>query len=257
VAFRHAFFQEVADDPRLFGLAPVLLFRTLGESLPGGMTQGATLWALAHDFVRRNSRAVSRAGHLGEGADLGDALFDAMTSGSAFIFSTEEWDEVWRRVGRGDGKIRLDHPEMLEELDAISAQVPSETTAEYPFVLSAGERRAFTANTTVRDPEWRTKDREGALFIHPDDARSLNIGDGARARIHTAQRSVEVLVEWNERMRPGHVSLPNGQGLDYPNERGDLERVGVAPNELTSLSAQDKFVGTPWHKSVPARIEAV
>jgi hypothetical protein len=51
-------------------------------------------------------------------------------------------------------------------------------------------------------------------------------------------------------MQPGHVSLPNGLGLAY----GDAT-AGVAPNELTSSEDRDPFVGTPWHKHVPARLE--
>ncbi len=32
---------------------------------------------------------------------------------------------------------------------------------------------------------------------------------------------------------------------------------GAAPNELTSGDDRDWLAGTPWHKHVPARIEAV
>ena len=32
---------------------------------------------------------------------------------------------------------------------------------------------------------------------------------------------------------------------------------GVAPNELTASEDRDPFVGTPWHKHVPARVERV
>ena len=256
-AFRNEVFRALADDPGLFAVAPVVLYRTLGAALPEGMAQGAAVWALAHDFARRNEAAVQAAGHEGNGGALGDTLFDAMLEGTAVKFSSEDWEAVWQRVRRGEGKIRLDQPEMLAELAVVAAEVPNETSAEFPFVLSAGERRAFTANTVVRDPEWRRKDREGALFIHPDDARSLNLGDGSLARVHTARRSVEVQVALNDRMHPGHVSLPNGQGVDYPGVDGSLERVGISTNDLTSLEDRDKFVGTPWHKSVPVRIEAI
>jgi hypothetical protein len=34
-------------------------------------------------------------------------------------------------------------------------------------------------------------------------------------------------------------------------------RTGVAPNELTAAEDRDHFVGTPWHKSVPARVQRV
>jgi hypothetical protein len=54
-------------------------------------------------------------------------------------------------------------------------------------------------------------------------------------------------------MQPGHISLPNGLGVSYPGTDG----VGAAPNELTSVTDRDRFVGTPWHKSVPARLERI
>jgi len=71
----------------------------------------------------------------------------------------------------------------------------------------------------------------------------------------TRRAEVEVTVELNDRMQPGHVSLPNGLGLDYPGEGGERRPVGVAPNDLTDAEHRDPIAGTPWHKSVPARIE--
>jgi hypothetical protein len=32
-------------------------------------------------------------------------------------------------------------------------------------------------------------------------------------------------------------------------------RKGVSLNELTDHMSRDRFVGTPWHKRVPVRIE--
>jgi hypothetical protein len=53
------------------------------------------------------------------------------------------------------------------------------------------------------------------------------------------------------------VALPNGQGVDYPDEGGEPVLTGVPTNELTSLEWRDPRAGTPWHKHVPARVEAV
>ena len=66
-----------------------------------------------------------------------------------------------------------------------------------------------------------------------------------------------MVVELTDRMHRGHVSLPNGLGLGYPGRDGEVILHGTAPNELTSLHLRDEYVGTPWHKSVPARLEAV
>ncbi|MEZ4283082.1 MAG: hypothetical protein R3F21_26105, partial [Myxococcota bacterium] len=56
-------------------------------------------------------------------------------------------------------------------------------------------------------------------------------------------------------MQPGHVSLPNGTGLAHSG--GSDGYGGIAPNELTRSEDRDPIAGTPWHKSTPARIEAL
>ena len=124
-------------------------------------------------------------------------------------------------------------------------------------MLSAGERRAFTANDILRDPSWRKRDADGALRVSVEDADALGLVDGARARITTAAGSAEAIVEVSETMLPGHASLPNGFGVDFVDADGQTRVPGVAPNALTSTDWRDAYAGTPWHKHVPARIEAV
>ena len=59
----------------------------------------------------------------------------------------------------------------------------------------------------------------------------------------------------SDTMQAGHISLPNGLGVDYPDDEGGMATSGVAPNELTWSELRDDFAGTPWHKHVPARVE--
>lgn len=254
--FREAVFTKLAEDPALLGIAPGLLYRTLGTVLPAGMRNAATLWAVCHQYAMSSRAALLATGLEGEGMDLGDALFDALVSEpSGVIFSREQWSDVWARVP--GGTVQLELPDLLADVAQLNTESPEETTAEFPFLLSAGERRSFTANTIIRNPEWRRKDAQGALFINPDDAARLNLGEGSTARISTRAGAQDVLVALNDRMHKGHVSLPNGMGLDYPDAEGVLKKTGTSPNELTSSELRDEYVGTPWHKSVPARIEAV
>ena len=127
----------------------------------------------------------------------------------------------------------------------------------YPFVLAAGERRSGTANTIYRNPAWRKKDVAGALRMNPDDAERLGVGEGGRVRIITKRGSAETTIEITDSLRAGHVTLPNGRGLEYPDSSGERVTSGVAPNELTASEDRDWLAGTPWHKHVRARIEAV
>ncbi|MEM7218123.1 MAG: molybdopterin-dependent oxidoreductase [Pseudomonadota bacterium] len=258
-AFRNAVFAGLAADPALMTVAPAVLHRTLGARL-GDLQPAAVLWPVMQRFAATEAAAVRASGVEAADADLGDALFDhVINSPSGAVFSTETWEAAWARVATPDRKIRLNQPEMIQEMAALNDEAPYTPSAEFPFVLSAGERRAFTANTIIRDPDWKRKDRDGALRIHPEDARSLNLGEGALARITTCVGAVDAVVELCDRMQAGHVALPNGAGLVYPDiDDAGRERVfGPAPNELTSRHDRDKFAGTPWHKSVPARLEAI
>ncbi len=73
----------------------------------------------------------------------------------------------------------------------------------------------------------------------------------------TSRGSAEAVVEVTDAMLPGHISLPNGQGVDYPSESGEPVLTGVPANELTATDWRDPLARTPWHKHVPARVEAV
>ena len=73
-------------------------------------------------------------------------------------------------------------------------------------------------------------------------------------RLTTRTGSVVVALAVSDSMQPGHIALPNGLGVGYPIDARE-HTTGVAPNELTATLDRDPFVGTPWHKHVPARVE--
>jgi hypothetical protein len=66
-----------------------------------------------------------------------------------------------------------------------------------------------------------------------------------------------VTVALDDSMPLGAIALPNGLGLDVLDADGTLRRTGTAPNELTRAEDRDPIAGTPWHKYVPARLEAL
>jgi anaerobic selenocysteine-containing dehydrogenase len=254
--FAQAFFAALAANPKLERVLPVVLYRTLGPTLADGAAAAAPLWGICQLFALHHGDSLRRAGYTGE--NPGEQLFDAiLTSPSGVVFAVDEYDASWRRVRTPEGKLHLAIPELLAELPTLAGGDPGATSAEFPFVLSAGERRSSTANTIFRDPRWRKKDGDGALRVSPADALRLGLRDGGRARLTTKRGSVEAVVEVSAMMQPGHVSLPNGLGCTYPDEAGRPRRPGVPPNELTASGDRDAIAGTPWHKHVPARLEAI
>ena len=113
-----------------------------------------------------------------------------------------------------------------------------------------------TANSICRAPLGGMMAAGGGVRITPAAARALGAATGEPVRLTTRRDSVVVAVEVSDTMQRGHVALPNGLGLGYPTPGGE-RTTGVAPNELTASEDRDWIAGTPWHKHVAARVEAV
>lgn len=255
--FGATFMALSVAQPQLAKLAPYILYETFGETLPAHMRGAAVLWGAAQMCAAANPDAVARAGFTGAGLAPGNALFDKiLESDTGVVFTADTWDTVWNYVTRKDRRFTIVIDDLLEQTRNLATARSSWTTDEFPLILAAGERRSFTANTIIRNPDWRRRDRDGTLRVNPDDAAALGISDGDHARLVTSGGSAEVLVEISVMMQRGNIALPNGLGVDFPDAEGAVS-AGVAPNELTTAELRDEFAGTPWHKYVPARLEAI
>ncbi|WP_081821463.1 molybdopterin-dependent oxidoreductase [Rhodococcus sp. UNC23MFCrub1.1] len=237
-------------DKRSVPVAAYLLYATLGPTLPDGATSASVMWALSQKIFHEHPGSVRAAGHRNA-----EALFTAILENRSGVeITVDDLDGgAWNYVPAANRPIQLAITPLLESLTALTGKNPSHVSDEFPFVLSAGERRAFTANTIFRDDTWRKRGGNGALRICPVDAEKLGLSEGSSARITTAKGSAMAHVEITDTMQPGHIALPNGFGLDLPGSA----RVGVAPNELTDAARRDEYSATPWHKNVPARVDAM
>ena len=115
----------------------------------------------------------------------------------------------------------------------------------------AGRHFSMNANTLMRNPAWNKGRRDCTLLIHGEDAESLGIRDGQAVRVTTEAGSVEIEAEVTETAHRGHVVIPHGFGMVY-----DGKTYGVNVNRLTKNTNRD-WLGTPMHRYVPCRIEAV
>jgi len=256
--FGVAFMTYMAQNPDKAKVGSLILYRTLGQALPEGLAPAAGLWFLAHGVANSYGKQLRRAGIDDSQMSLGDALFTkVLESDDGVVFTDHEYEEAWELARVNDKRIRINIPEMLELFEQLSSKPTTYASAEFPLILSAGERRSNTANGIYRDPAWRKNDHDGALAISPQDAQAYGLSDGDRVRITTAAGTAEPVVMIDEDMHEGHISLPNGYGLEFPDEKGEHFVHGIAPNELTSLDWKDEIAGTPWHKHVPARLERI
>lgn len=229
-----------------------ILYKTLGKTLPKGAESGALILPLALDYANKHFEAVKRSGVQGNKYTLGGNLFNKIISSkSGTIVSKHEFEDLWGFIKNKDGKIHLEIDRALEELESLKDA--DDLMDGYPFVLMAGERRSYNANQIFRNPEWRKVDKQGVLRIHSEDASKLELAGGDAARVVSKNGQQEVIVDIDDSVRIGMVTLPHGYGYKYKGGEQD----GPALNELTLGNHCDPFTKTPYHKYVPVRLEKV
>lgn len=257
-AFAAEFRSMMSANPQLAALGALVLYNTLGATLPDGTAAAAPLWQAAHLCAKRSPQAVRRAlsaeSNVPDGL-LGEMLFDAIVgSRNGVAFTEHDYDDVWSLIAHPDRKVRLAIAPMLEWLDRIdpAAAAPA---ADYPFVLAAGQRRMFNANQIFRDPAWRRDDPDGALLISAADLESLGATDGDWIAVQSAAGRVVARCKRDDSMKRGQLALPHGYGQAYPAADGERLVSGPRVNVLTDSSNRDPIAGTPYHKHVPVRLE--
>ncbi|TMA58656.1 MAG: hypothetical protein E6J75_04855, partial [Deltaproteobacteria bacterium] len=158
-------------------------------------------------------------------------------------------------LGFDDGRIRLVPEPILAEIARAVASPPAQD-ASFPFVLAAGLRTRWTANTIQRDPAWRKgRGPHCALNLSPADARDLGVRDGDRLRVATRRGAVTLPAQIDPKLLPGHVWMPNGFGMIHD---GMLD--GANQNELTDsadlCSVERSGDGTdrPQSRTAPAAL---
>jgi formate dehydrogenase major subunit len=136
-----------------------------------------------------------------------------------------------------DGRAHLVPAEWLP-----ARELPSE---EFPFVLNTGRllEHWHTGSMTRRSYALDTIRPRAEVFLHPDDAARLGIGDGDFARVTSRRGSIELAARISHRDTPGSCFIP-------------FHFREAAANLLT-IDELDPFGKIPEFKFCAVRIEKV
>ncbi|SMH53150.1 nitrate reductase catalytic subunit NapA [Azospirillum agricola] len=112
--------------------------------------------------------------------------------------------EGMRFYGNKDGKANI---------FALPYEPPAEAPdADYPFWLSTGRvlEHWHSGSMTLRVPELRKAVPNAVVYMHPDDAKQLNVRRGQEVRVTSRRGEVRVRVETRGRNKPprGLVFVP-------------------------------------------------
>ncbi len=250
--FAQALMEYAMTEPKALNNMPFILGKTLGKAL--GSVHLAALWGILQVTPKAFQENAARVGFQ-PGAKLGEDIFQKILDQPEGIWVGKlDPENNFDELKTDDGKINLHIPELLEEmktLDATSEEAALIMPAEFPLILMAGRHTSMNANTNMRDPAWNEGKRACTLAMHPDDAAVLNLKDSQEVKVTTEAGSEQIELEITDTARKGHVVIPHGFGLVY-----NGVKYGVNVNRLTKNTHRDQF-GTPMHRYVPCRVEAI
>ena len=139
-----------------------------------------------------------------------------------------------------DGKVDLTPDHITADVDRLAERL--DRPAE-PLVLTS-RRHLRSNNSWMHNVRVLVSGKDRCtLLIHPDDAATRGVTDGAIAVVSSSNGSLEVPAEVSDEMMPGVVSLPHGWGHDKPGTRLSVAREHAGVNN--NLLAPPDFVDVP------------
>ncbi|MBU1902066.1 MAG: molybdopterin-dependent oxidoreductase [Proteobacteria bacterium] len=254
--FGVALIEHLKSNPKAGKSMPFILSKTLGKKLGSGNL--ALLWGLLQTLPPGVQERAARVGfHPGLG--LGEEIFQTILQHPEGIWVGEvdlgKWDH-FQALATEDGRINLNVPEMADWIQEIDPAMESEKLKEdeeaYPFIMSSGRHMDYNANTQMRDPAWNKGKRACTAIMHPGDAEKLGLNDGQMVKVTTEASEETVELQVTNATRPGYIMIPHGFGLVFQGKT-----YGANANRLAKNTHRDRIAGTPYHRYIPCRVEAV
>jgi hypothetical protein len=158
-----------------------------------------------------------------------------------------------------DAKLELAAGGALEELAAVAAEpMPDEGRyggdGSYTHLLAC-RRLPYVANTVGREfPETHAHGTYNAAYVHPTDLMRLGFSAGEVVAIESEHSHILGVLEPDDTVRPGVVSMSHGFGND-PAVEADVHAVGSCTSRLVSTDHHvDPLIGMPRQSAIPVRL---
>ena len=151
-------------------------------------------------------------------------------------------------------------PEIFTEALGLCEEIFVELEAENDSQLKMISRRTnYMVNSWIHNvPSLkREKQQTNPLYMHPEDARARNVGDGSEVKISNNNGEVLSSVVLDESLKPGTVAMTHGWG--HQNTRMNVARkyAGVNANSLlpTGPGSYEKLSNQSFMTGIPVDVE--
>ncbi len=161
-----------------------------------------------------------------------------------------------KKVRHRDRRVHLDVPEIRAEAERLAAQNGADP--DFPLRL-IGLRELRSHNSWMHNAALLMRGgREHAARIHPDDAATAGVEDGATCRLGSAHGEIELTARLTDEVVRGTIAVPHGWGHDGGWRTANAAG-GANVNQLASSEPEDleRLAGMAFLNGIPVRLEAV
>ena len=161
-----------------------------------------------------------------------------------------------KKVRHRDRRVHLDVPEIRAEAERLAAQNGADP--DFPLRL-IGLRELRSHNSWMHNAALLMRGgREHAARIHPDDAATAGVEDGATCRLGSAHGEIELTARLTDEVARGTIAVPHGWGHDGGWRTANAAG-GANVNQLASSEPEDleRLAGMAFLNGIPVRLEAV
>jgi anaerobic selenocysteine-containing dehydrogenase len=252
--YRDALMDYLTANPESGRVMQFIVAKTLGNAIGSAHLANHCAMFMQMQMSQARQEEAARAGFAvgpDQGLDMYQASIDHPEGVLVAIRDTEKNIEA---LATKNGKIRLYNSEVEDWIKKINPDEEDEQikgNESFPLILMAGRHMDMNANTGMRDPAWNEGRRACTLAMNPSDAEKFGFTDRQMVKVVTEAGEETIEVEVTESARKGQVIIPHGFGLVY-----DGVKYGANVNRLTKNTNRDQF-GTPMHRYVPCRVEAL
>jgi anaerobic selenocysteine-containing dehydrogenase len=158
------------------------------------------------------------------------------------------------RLFTKDKRIQLVDPIYAADLERLRAARPDGDS-----LVLIGRRHLRSNNSWMHNSERLVKGKSRCtLMIHPEDAATRGLDEGATAVVSSRAGEISLPVELTDSVMPGVVSVPHGWGHDRDGVGWSTARAhaGVSANDITDDKFVDRLSGTSALSGVRVEVRA-
>jgi anaerobic selenocysteine-containing dehydrogenase len=250
--YRKKLTDYTTANPESGGVLDLIVAKTLGSAI--GSTHLTSIFPRFIQIPKAREEEAVSAG-FPAGPDQGLAIYQAIISHpEGILVGIRDPEKNIETLPTEDGRIKLYNAgvdDWMRKITPVDEEEQLKVDERFPLILMAGRHMDMNANTMMRNPAWNEGRRACTLAMNPADAERLGFVDKQMVKVVTEAGEEIIEVEVTEDARRGQVIMPHGFGLVY-----NGVKYGANVNRLTKNTHRDQF-GTPMHRYVPCRVEAL